>query len=133
MSGKSIGGAVILGAVLLAAAAAALRALLGGSAPVVLGMAVGFGLGAGGAALEVVVMLRALEKAPSRALNVVLAGLGVRLLVLMLLTVLFHWVPAVSETAFALSFVGGFVAALPAIGVVSGAMRGNGNHGGVHG
>jgi hypothetical protein len=125
MSGKSIVGAVLAGAVLAAAAAAGLRALLGGSAPVVLGMAVGFALGAGGAALEVVVMARAMGKDPRRAMNVVLGGLGIRLVVLMLLTVVFHFLlPAVNETAFALSFVAGFVAALPAVGMVSLGRRG---------
>jgi hypothetical protein len=140
MRGKSIVGAVLIGAVLMAAAVVALRALLGGSGPVVLGMVLGLGLGAGGAALEVVLMLRALETNPSSALNVVLGGLGVRLLVLVLMTVVFHWVPAVNETAFALAFVAGFVASLPAIAVVSGRLRGGdpradhgANHGEVHG
>ena len=123
MSRQSIGGAVLGGAVLLAAVAYGLHALLGGGSAVVLGMAVGFGLGVAGAALEVVLMFRAFKKAPEKALNVVLGGLGARLLVVMVLTVVFHFVPAVSETAFALSFVGGFIASLPVVGVVSGAHR----------
>jgi len=123
MIGKSIGGAVLAGAALVAAGVLGLRALLGGGPPVVAGMALGFGLGAGGAALEVVLTRRALAREPGRALHVVLAGMGLRLVVLMLLTVAFHSLPSVNETAFALAFVGGFLASLPAVGVVSGAHR----------
>lgn len=133
MSGKAIGGAVAAGAVLAAGCAVALLSLLGSSAPVIAGLAIGLGLGAGGAVLEVLLMGRAFRKDPRKAVNLVLTGLGLRFLVLMLLTVAFHWVPAVDETAFAISFVGGFVACLPAIGVVSGAGRHAGQGHAAHG
>src|SRR3990167_4378575 len=104
---------------ILAAVAWGVTAYLGTGQEVVRGLGLGFLLGAGGGVVEIAFMRRALERPLNRALRVVLAGFGLRILALFAGTVFFMATRHADPAAFALAFLGGFLAFLPVLGALT--------------
>ena len=112
---------VLAGAAILGACAAGALALRGTGDGAVRGVLLGAGVGASGTVLEALLMARALALPKGDALLVVLGGFGVRLVVLVAASLALHATGFADPIAFALSFVGGFLAGTP---LVASAARG---------
>lgn len=115
---------------ILLAVAGGIAAFLGTSPAVLKGAALGLALGAGGLAVETLVLRRALEEGMQSSLRVLLGGFGVRILVVFLGTLGLQRSGLADGTAFALAFVGGFVAFLPVLASLTRGRRRNGESGG---
>jgi hypothetical protein len=100
-------------ALILGAVGTVVVLLRGTGTPSTRGIAVGLGLGAGGTALEGFMVTRALKGAGNKALGIFLGGFGIRLIALMGIALWFHYSGVADPVAFALCFVGGFLAGLP--------------------
>lgn len=106
---------------ILLASAGGVLALRGAEPGALAGVALGAGLGAAGAVLEALLVVRALSMPRSHALRVVIGGFGIRLAVLACGLLLLRDGSFADPASFALSFVGGFLAGIPAVAAAASA------------
>ena len=104
----------LAGVAVLGGASVGVLAFRGSGPEALRGVALGAGLGALGAVLEAVMVVRAFSFPRGDALRIVLAGFGGRLIALVAGTLLLRATGFADPLAFALSFVGGFLAGVPA-------------------
>jgi hypothetical protein len=126
MTRSAVPFAVLAALGVLAAAGWGILAFLGTGPEAVRGLGLGYLLGIGGGAAEIAVMRRALERPLQQALRVVMTGFGIRLLVLFAGAVLLMATRLADPSAFALSFLAGFLAYLPVLGALTASRRRNG-------
>jgi hypothetical protein len=127
MTSRATALSILAGLGILAAAAAGALAIRGGDPWVVRGVALGAGLGAAGSVLEAFLVQGALRRPRGQALGIVLAGFGLRLGFLLVATLVLDATGLADAVAFALCFLGGFLASLPVLAAaVAGARPRNG-------
>lgn len=119
MNRGSIPAAACASAAILAASAWGIVSFLGTGAGVIRGLGLGLLLGYGGGAAELVFVRRALARPLHHAMTIVLAGMGIRLLVLLGGAMLLAVTGAADPSAYALAFLAGFFAFLPVLGAVA--------------
>jgi len=110
-----------ISALALAATAAGVILLRGAEPPALRGLALGAGLGAVGAVFEAVLVVRGLALPRGHALRVVIAGFGIRLAVLATGAILLRDGAFADPAAFAVSFVGAFLAGVPVLAAAAAA------------
>jgi hypothetical protein len=106
---------ILAGLVVLAAAAAGVIAFRGDDGAVLRGVGLGAGLGAAGSVVEALLVHDALRRPKGQALRVVLLGFGFRLAFLLGATLVLDALKVADAAAFALCFLAGFLASLPAL------------------
>ena len=110
---------ILAGLVVLAAAAAGVIAYRGDDGAVIRGVALGAGLGAAASVVEALLVHDALRRPRGQALRVVLLGFGFRLVFLLAGTLVLDALKVADAAAFALCFLAGFLASLPALAAVT--------------
>ncbi len=111
--------AILAAGAILAAVGWGILAFLGTGVEVVRGLGLGYLLGAGGCAAEIVFVRRALERPLQQALRVVFAGLAIRIFVLLGGALGLMATGIADPSAYALAFLGGFFAFLPVLAAVT--------------
>jgi hypothetical protein len=108
--------ALLAGVVVAVAVGTVVLLVRGTGGAAVAGTAWGFGLGAAGSILEGVMVTRALRRPKGRgALGIFMGGFGIRLVTLMGVALWFHRSGTADPIAFALCYLGGFLAGLPVL------------------
>lgn len=118
MSPRSTALSFLAGLVALAACAAAVLSFRGTGPAALAGVVLGVLGGAGGSALELFLVRRALSRPRGSALSIVLGGFLFRLAVLAGGALLLDATGFADAAAFALCFLGGFLSSLPVLAAV---------------
>ncbi len=128
MTARTTALTTLAGIAVLAAVAAGVVAFRGDDAAVIRGVALGAGLGAAGSVVEAILVHDALRRPRGQALRIVLLGFGLRLAFLLGATLALDATGVADAASFALCFLGGFLASLPALAAATSgrAMRNGG-------
>lgn len=120
MTNRSTVGALLAGLGILALVAWAVVAYRGGDAAAIRGAGIGAGLGAAGSLLEAWLVTDALRRPRGQALRIVLLGFLFRLVLLVGISLILKSTGLADAAAFALCFLGGFLASLPLLAAATG-------------
>ncbi len=128
MRGGRTAVAVAAGILVLAAVAYGVLSIRGSGPGAVRGVALGVLLGAGGSVLEAFLVRHALRQPRGPALRIILGGFLLRLVLLVVVSLAAESTGFADGAAFALCFLGGFLASIPVLGaaVVGHPPAGNG-------
>ena len=118
MTVRSAALALAAGFALLAAVAFGVLSFRGTGPEAVRGVVLGVLLGAGGSVLEAVLVQKALRQPRGPALLIVLGGFLLRLVLLVVVTLAVDAAKFADGAAFALCFLGGFLASIPVLWAV---------------